>query len=228
MDIIFEDKNIVVINKMSGEASQSDKKGDLSVMDFLKDHMKAHGEKNKQPFVVHRLDRPVGGLMVYAKTKESASDLSRQVQSGKIRKKYLAIVQGIPTEAEGELKHFLLKDEATNTSEVVAEGTKGSKEAILRYRVKETVKTDNFGPLSLIEVLLITGRHHQIRVQLSSIGCPIWGDTKYNPEFAAADGWHQIALFSSFLSFYHPAQNKPLKYTLLPDTAIMPWKLFDL
>ncbi len=227
MDIIFEDKNIVVINKLSGEASQSDKKGDLSIVDFLNTHMKANGEKNKTPYVVHRLDRPVGGLMVYAKTKEAASDLSRQVQSGKIRKKYLAIVEGTLPQEEGELRHFLVKDEASNTSKAVIEGTKNAKEAILRYRVKETLQSDS-KTLNLVEILLITGRHHQIRVQFATIGCPIWGDTKYNPDYSSVDTWHHIALFSSFLSFYHPTQNKPLKYTLKPSVEMTPWKLFDL
>lgn len=226
MKVIFEDKNIIVIEKMSGETSQSDKGGGESLIDLINAHMKANKEGNKKAYVVHRLDRPVGGIMVYAKTQEAASDLSRQTQSGKLRKKYLTVVNGKPELPEGELKHFLLKDEPNNTSAVVDAKTKGAKEAILRYRVLETIEDPNEGTLSLIEVLLITGRHHQIRVQLSNIGCPIWGDTKYNPLFSVKEGWHQIALFASFLSFYHPTQNKPLKYTEKPDATIVPWQLF--
>lgn len=227
MQIIFEDKNIIVIEKASGEASQSDKTGEKSLVDMINAHMKANNEGKKQAFVVHRLDRPVSGLMVYAKTKESAGDLSKQAQSGKLRKKYLAVVQGMPEAAEGELKHFLLKDEPTNASAVVDSGTKNAKEAILRYRVLETVQDPEAGTLSLLEILLITGRHHQIRVQLSAIGCPIWGDTKYNPNFVAQDGWYKIALFASLLSFYHPVQNKPHKYTLKPSGDDLPWNLFS-
>lgn len=228
MKIIFEDKNIIVIEKASGEASQSDKGGAESLVDFINAHMKANKEGKKQAFVIHRLDRPVGGLMVYAKTKESASDLGRQVQAGKVRKKYLAVVQGTPAALEGELKHILLKDEASNTSSVVETANKTTKEAILRYRVLETIQDSEFGELSLMEILLITGRHHQIRVQLSAIGCPIWGDTKYNKDFVALDGWHQIALYASLLSFYHPTLNKPLKYEQKPDLTLKPWCLFKI
>lgn len=226
MQILFEDKNIIVIEKASGEASQSDKTGTESLVELINAHMKANKEGNKHAYVVHRLDRPVGGLMVYAKTKEAAGDLSRQAQEGKVRKKYLAVVKNKPELPEGELKHFLFKDEPSNTSSVVDAGKKGAKEAILRYRVLETIQDPEFGELSLLEVLLITGRHHQIRVQLSAINCPIWGDTKYNTDFVALDGWHQIALYASFLTFYHPTLNKPLKYTQIPDWSQKPWNGF--
>lgn len=227
MKIIFEDKNIIVVEKASGEASQSDKTGNPSLIDLINAHMNKNKEGKKQAFVIHRLDRPVSGIMVYAKTSESAGDLGKQAQGGKLRKKYLAVVCGCPESPEGELKDFLLKDEASNTSSVVPEGTKGSKEAILRYRVRETVETAEFGVLTLMEILLITGRHHQIRVQLSHAHMPIWGDTKYNVNFVGADGWHEIALYASFLSFYHPTQNKPLKYEGLPDLEKKPWHLYD-
>lgn len=226
MRVIFEDKNIIVIEKYSGESSQSDKGGGESLIDAINAHMKANKEVRKKAYVVHRLDRPVGGLMVYAKTQEAASDLSRQAQSGKLRKKYFAVINGVPDQAEGELKHYLLKDEANNTSAVSTAQTKGAKEAVLRYRVLETVETPEDGVLSLLEVLLITGRHHQIRVQLSALGCPLWGDTKYNPLYTMREGWHQIALFASLLSFYHPTQNKPHKYVLKPDTSLLPWSHF--
>lgn len=226
MRILFEDKNIIVIEKAPGENSQADKKGDPSLLDTIKEHMAKNGQSGKSPYVIHRLDRPVGGIMVYAKTKESASDLNRQVQGGKLRKKYLAVVCGKMEKPQDELKHFLLKDEANNCSHVVSEDTKGAKEAILRYRVRGEVNHPEYGTLSLIEVLLITGRHHQIRVQLSEIGHPIWGDTKYNESFSEAKGWHQIALFASYLTFYHPVKNAPLKYEEKPDANEMPWSLF--
>lgn len=226
MQILFEDKNIIVIEKAPGENSQGDKKGDKSLLDDIKAHMSQSGQKGKLPFVVHRLDRPVGGVMVYAKTKESASDLSRQVQAGKLRKKYLAVVQGHLASPEGELKDFLLKDEANNCSSVVSADTKGAKEAILRYRVKAEIQDPTHGTLSLLEILLITGRHHQIRVQMSALGNPIWGDTKYNDSFSHLQGWHQIALFASYLTFYHPVKNAPLKYDIKPDFEALPWSLF--
>lgn len=227
MKILSEDKNIIVVEKASGEASQSDKTGNPSLVELINAHMKQNKEGKKQAFVVHRLDRPVSGIMVYAKTSESAGDLGKQAQSGKLRKKYLAVVCGLPENPEGELKDLLLKDEASNTSSVVPEGTKNAKEAILRYRVKETVTSAEYGVLTLLEILLITGRHHQIRVQLSHAGLPIWGDTKYNTDFVGVDGWHEIALYASMLSFYHPTQNKPLKYEGLPDLEKIPWQLYN-
>lgn len=227
MEIIFEDKNVIVVEKASGEASQSDKTGGESLVELINAHIKANKEGKKHAYVVHRLDRPVGGLMVYAKTQEAASDLGRQVQSGKLRKKYLTVVQNKPELSEGELKHFLLKDEPSNTSAVVDSSTKGAKEAILRYRVLETINDPEYGELSLLEILLITGRHHQIRVQMNAIGCPIWGDTKYNEQFVAQEGWYNIALYASMLSFYHPTQNKPLKYTKTPNYEQKPWCLFE-
>lgn len=228
MRILFEDKNIIVIEKAPGESSQGDKKGDVSLLDTIKAHMASHGQAGKNPYVVHRLDRPVGGIMVYAKTKESASDLSRQVQAGKLRKKYLAVVCGKLETPQGELKHHLLKDEANNCSHVVSEDTKGAKEAILRYRLQAEIEHPDYGILSLVEVLLITGRHHQIRVQLAELGCPIWGDTKYNPQFSEVKAWHHIALFASYLTFYHPVKNAPLKYEEKPSPTEMPWCLFNL
>lgn len=226
MQIIFEDKNIIVVDKAPGENSQGDKKGSESLLDTIKAHMKQNGEGSKTPFVIHRLDRPVGGLMVYAKTKESASDLSRQVQAGKLRKKYLAVVMGTPLESEGTLTDYLLKDEANNCSGVVSSETNGAKEAVLKYRVKGTFVDETYGPLTLLEVLLITGRHHQIRVQLSHANLPIWGDTKYNPHFTDAKGWHSVALYAAELGFYHPAKHKPVKYLSAPDKTNIPWSHF--
>lgn len=226
MKIIFEDKNIIVVEKAPGETSQPDKKQTESLMSMIKAHMDAHGEKKKNPYLIHRLDRPVGGLMVYAKTKESAADLSKQVQNNRIRKKYYAVVMGKLDAAEGELNHYLLKHEPSNTSRVVSSDTAGAKEAILKYRVLEEIQTENGEVLSLIEVLLITGRHHQIRVQFSEIGHAIWGDTKYNPQFSENAKWVAIALFSGLISFVHPSTSKPVKYTSAPDSEAMPWSLF--
>lgn len=226
MKVLFEDKNIIVIEKASGEISQSDKKGTPSIMDEINAHMKANHEGKKQAYVIHRLDRPVGGVMVYGKTKEAAADFGRQVQNGKLRKKYLTVLQGTLPETQGELNHYLLKDEANNTSAVVDPSRSGAKLATLRYRVLETVQTTEYGELNLVEVLLITGRHHQIRVQMSAIGCPIWGDTKYNAHFTGEEGWFKIGLYAGFLSFYHPTQNKPLKFTQKPDWTTEPWVRF--
>lgn len=226
MKILFEDKNIIVIEKASGEISQSDKKGTSSLVDDINAHMKTNNEGKKQAYVIHRLDRPVGGIMVYGKTKEAAADFGRQIQSGKLRKKYLTVVQGTLPEPEGELNHYLVKDEASNTSRVVDASHSSAKLATLRYRILETIQSPTHGELNLVEVLLITGRHHQIRVQMSAIGCPIWGDTKYNTTFAGEEGWFNIALFAGFLSFYHPTQNKPLKFTKAPDWSTEPWSLF--
>lgn len=214
---IFEDKDILVVEKPPKVPCQSDKTSDESLMTIL-----------NRPYLglVHRLDRPVGGVMVYAKNKKANSNLSTQVSQRKLEKEYLAIVCGKPENHEGELVDYLKKLRTINMSKVVDKDTIGAKEAILQYTVLETKDTEEYGPLSLLKIILKTGRHHQIRVQLSNSGFPIWGDNKYNETFVKKRGWTQIALWSHKISFDHPTKKANSTYTSLPYDEY-PWNIFN-
>ena len=214
---IFEDKDILVVEKPPKVPCQSDKTSDESLMTIL-----------NRPYLglVHRLDRPVGGVMVYAKNKKANSNLSTQVSQRKLEKEYLAIVCGKPENPEGELVDYLKKLRTINMSKVVDKDTIGAKEAILQYMVLETKDTEEYGPLSLLKIVLKTGRHHQIRVQLSNSGFPIWGDNKYNKTFVKKRGWTQIALWSHKISFAHPTKKTNSTYISLPYDEY-PWNIFD-
>lgn len=213
---IFEDMHILAVIKPSGIAAQGDKTGDEDLMTILGGNL----------FLVHRLDRPVGGIILYAKTQAAAAKLSKQISDKTIQKEYLVVVMGSPVAHYGELSDHLKKLRTVNMSKVVQPGTPGSKEARLSYSLIETVETDELGVLSLLSIKLQTGRHHQIRVQLSNAGFPIWGDTKYNRVFMKKKGWSQIALWSSKLSFNHPEDNRLIELTSLPPNE-EPWNLFD-
>lgn len=213
---IFEDSHILAVVKPSGIAAQGDKTGDEDLMTMLGGHL----------FLVHRLDRPVGGIILYAKTQAAASRLSKQISEKTIQKEYLVVVMGIPVAPYGELSDHLKKLRTVNMSKVVPPGSPGSKEARLVYSLIETVQTNDLGALSLLSVKLHTGRHHQIRVQLSTAGLPIWGDTKYNRVFMKKKGWSQIALWSNKLGFKHPKDNQTIELASLPPNE-EPWNLFN-
>lgn len=174
MDIIYEDKNIITVVKAPGEPSQPDKTGDRDILTELREHT------GGEVFVVHRLDRPVGGVMVYAKSSSAAAYLTESLKKPDAGKIYLAAVNGKPEKENGNLTDFIVTDKRNNVSKTVPSKTKGAKEARLYYKVLEYNAEND---LSLIMVKLFTGRHHQIRVQLSAMGNPIWGDIKYNKNF---------------------------------------------
>jgi len=178
LNIIYEDNHIIVVEKPVNIPSQSDKTGDMDLLTIIKDYIKEKYNKSGNVYVglVHRLDRPVGGVMVYAKTSKAASRLSEQVRNKTMTKKYLTIVDGKMDSNEGILEDYLLKNERTNLSKVVDKENKNAKYAKLEYKV---VKYDEEINLSVLEVKLHTGRHHQIRVQLSSRNHSIYGDQKY-------------------------------------------------
>lgn len=213
---IFEDKNILAVVKPSGIAAQGDKTGDEDLMTMLGGNL----------FLVHRLDRPVGGIILYAKTQAAAAKLSKQITDKTIQKEYYVVVMGTPFAPYGELSDHLKKLRTVNMSKVVPPGTPGSKEARLSYNLIKTVKTSDPGALSLLSVKLHTGRHHQIRVQLSNAGLPIWGDTKYNRVFMKKKGWSQIALWSNKLVFKHPEDSRLMELASLPPNE-EPWSLFN-
>lgn len=220
--ILFEDKDIIVVVKPSGMPSQGDKSMTMDMVSYLKNYLAAAGGQRRQgePYVgvVHRLDRPVGGVMVYAKTPEAAKQLSRQIQENKVKKKYMALLTGLLPQKEGHLVNWLLKDGRTNTSSIVPEKIAGAKRAELLYKVLRTRYVDGM-QYSLVQIELLTGRHHQIRVQTAGAGAGIYGDTKYNPEFQGKKGWFDMGLFSCFLGFYHPRTKKQLCFEAVPEAA---------
>lgn len=218
--IIYEDNSILICVKPPTFPVQSDKTGDLDLLSYLENYMKT--VKNfEDPYVglIHRIDRPVGGLVAFGKNKKSTGDISKQLQDRTFKKKYLTVVNGHPAE-DKTLVDYLKKKANTSLSRVVEENAPNAKKAVLNYKVIEKITDEEYGDLSLLEVELETGRHHQIRVQLANEGFPIWGDSKYNDKFIDKRGWFQIALWAYYLSFKHPKTNKQVTFTEDPLDVI--------
>ena len=214
INILYEDNHIIVVEKMINVPVQEDDSKDKDMLTIIKEYIKEKYNKPGNVYLglVHRLDRPVGGVMVFAKTSKAASRLSEQVRTHQIHKKYYAVVEGNVKE-EGILKDNLLKDTKTNMVRVSPNG----KEAELSYKLIS--KKDN---LNLVDIDLKTGRSHQIRVQFSSRNNPLYGDQRYNKNAKVGE---QIALFAYSLSFYHPTTKELLTFTLpLPDRK--PFNIF--
>jgi 23S rRNA pseudouridine1911/1915/1917 synthase len=209
--ILYQDRHLLIAQKPPGMPVQSDPSGDPDLLSTLKKQI------NAPLWLVHRLDRPVGGLILYAKSKEACARLSALWQDKAIQKSYTAVVCGTPEEMEAQCKHYIRKCKTINRSKIEPRRVAYAKRAVLQYRVLETIETEDFGPLALVHVALETGRHHQIRVQLSHIGLPIWGDTKYNKTFTKRKTWSQIALWSTSLALTHPFSGDPLTVSIQPD-----------
>lgn len=209
LQIIYEDEAVVVCHKQPGIPVQTPKAGQQDMVSLLRNYYTGKKENN-QIFVVHRLDQPVEGVMVFARTKDAAAKLSRQVQERQMDKQYLAVVQGIWEEKTGVLENYLLRDGRTNTSKVVLKGTAGAKKARLSYEVEQEINGE-----SLVRVWLETGRHHQIRVQMAHAGHPLVGDKKYNPNCPA--GYQPIGLCSVKTSFIHPLTGKNMEFAVEPQ-----------
>lgn len=223
-NILLEDKDIVVCQKPAGVPVQSDKTLDYDFVNQLKNYLyRKDGANNPYIGLVHRLDRPVGGVMVFAKTPQAAKELSRQVQERRIEKTYICVVQKDLSEQLGQekvyLEDYLRKDGRTNTSKIVPKTDKIGKCAKLYYRVLEVVDGK-----SLVEVNLLTGRHHQIRVQMAAHVGGIVGDTKYNSLATREEGRNGVALFSNSLRFLHPKTKKPICVTAVPKGEV--WDCF--
>lgn len=219
IEILYEDKEILVCVKPYGVPVQGDKSRDTDVLSYLKNHIFEAEEMEEEPYLalIHRLDRPVGGVMVFAKTQDAAADLSDQVQDGTMIKFYQAVLTGELPDEFGTLEDYLVKDGKSNLSKVVKKGTKGAKKAILDYEVLDVFETDE-GILSYVLIQLVTGRHHQIRVQTSSRGAGIYGDTKYNPRFMKTKRrYMQIALYATRLEFEHPSTGEHMVFKCEPE-----------
>lgn len=217
LKVIYEDNHIIVVEKPPNIPSQGDKTEDTDMLTIIKEYLKEKYNKPGNVYLglVHRLDRPVGGVMIFAKTSKAASRLSNQVREKVFKKEYLAIVDGKPEKNKGTLENYLLKNEKTNTSRIVKENTPGSKYAKLEY---EVLKYNEEIDLSLLKILLHTGRHHQIRVQLAGMGHSICGDQKYGTRGRGK----QISLWAYKLTIEHPITKESMTFTDIPE-PIGPW-----
>lgn len=203
MTVVYEDNHIIIVNKTASEIVQGDKTGDVPLSETVKQYLKEKYHKPGNVFigVTHRLDRPVSGLVVFAKTSKALSRLNEMFKNSEVKKTYWAIVKQTPTETEGELVNYLVRNEKQNKSYAYDTEKPGSKKAILHYRL--IARSDNY---SLLEVDLKTGRHHQIRCQLAKMGCPIKGDLKYGFPRSNPDG--SICLHARRVRFVHPVSKE--------------------
>lgn len=209
--ILYEDDHIIVCYKPAGIPTQTAKLGTPDMVSLLKNHL-----KGGYVAVIHRLDQPVEGILVFAKTPQAAKELNKQLQSDDFGKYYKAVLWGIPKEEKATLEDYLVKDGKTNTSRVGSAGEKDAKKAVLSYEVVATGK-DFDRDVSLVKVKLGTGRHHQIRVQMANMGCSIWGDSKYNASMIQDRRFRHIALCAYKLEFVHPKTKKKMEFEIMPE-----------
>lgn len=221
MEVVYEDNHIIIINKASGEIVQGDKSGDTPLADLVKDYIKRKYNKPGNVFlgVVHRLDRPVSGLVVFARTSKALTRLNDMFRNGDIHKTYWAITRNRPPEEEATLTHWITRNTQQNKSYAADRERPNSKKAMLRYRLIGC--TDNY---HLLEVQLMTGRHHQIRCQLAHIGCPIKGDLKYGAQRSNPDG--SICLHARRVEFVHPVTKQNV-VAEAPLPTLPPWNAFS-
>lgn len=222
MQVVYEDNHIIVVNKASGEIVQGDKTGDKPLVDIVREYIKEKYNKPGNVFcgVVHRLDRPVSGLVVFAKTSKALTRLNEMFREGRVHKTYWAISRNKPQSPEGKLKHYITTVEKTNKSTAHNSPKSNAKEARLGYRL--LCESDRY---YLIEVELETGRKHQIRVQLSAIGCPIRGDLKYGDKRSNPDG--SISLMARSIEFEHPVSHRIIKLTAPVPQGDVLWESME-
>lgn len=218
LNILFEDDHVLVVKKDAGIPVQAGKMRIMDLQGLIKNELYRRNRKGGEPYLglIHRLDQPVEGVMVFAKTPFAAGALSEQVTDGRMKKHYLALLCGKPAEDSGKLVDYLVKDGRTNTSSVVKSQEKDAKRAELNYQVLKRNEE-----ATLVEVELITGRHHQIRVQMANAGWPLYGDTKYNPQFQEVTEHVQTALCAYKLSFVHPKTKKVMEFCIEPDNSML-------
>lgn len=222
MEIVYEDNHLIVVVKPQNVPSQKDESGDMDMQSMVKEYIKTKYNKKGEAYVglLHRLDRPTGGLMVFAKTSKCASRMTEIIKNGQLEKKYLAVVLGKPRYESDYLLNYLKKDSKLNKVTVVPQMETGAKKAELTYKVLDSNKD-----LSLVECKLMTGRSHQIRVQMAHIGHPVFGDVKYKGD--VVKGWN-LALWSFKLSFEHPVTHQIMNFICYPTADYTPWKYFNL
>ena len=221
MEIVYEDNHLIIVYKHSGEIVQGDKTGDGPLSEDVKCYLKEKYQKPGNVFlgVVHRLDRPVAGLVVFAKTSKALTRLNKMFRDGEVHKTYWAITKNLPPQPEGTLTHWLVRNEKQNKSYAYDHEVPHSKKAILKYRL--IGQSDHY---CLLEVNLMTGRHHQIRCQLAHMGCPIKGDLKYGAQRSNPDG--SICLLAHHVEFVHPVSKQLISLdSPLPEDNL--WQVWE-
>lgn len=223
LNVIYEDNHILVVVKPQNIPTQGDISGDTCMVDLVENYLREKYEKKGNVYVglVHRLDRPTGGIMIFAKTSKAAARLSESIKTKEFEKKYLAVVNGEVKEKYGTLKNYLKKNVKTNMVSVVPELTDGAKYAELKYKVLEAKEK-----VSLVEVELLTGRSHQIRVQFKHIGHPVYGDIRYGGDILAKG--HNLALWAYKIKFTHPTTKQVMTFVAMPPEDIVPWSSFSI
>ncbi|MCI8735247.1 MAG: RluA family pseudouridine synthase [Clostridia bacterium] len=218
--ILYEDNHIIVVLKPQMVPCCPDESGDSNLFECVKEYIRVTYSKQGNVFLglVHRLDRPTGGVMVFAKTSKAAARLSEKMKNGGFEKKYYAVLCGVPSKKKALLENYLRKNSVNNMVYVCTQTEEGAKFASLEYEIKE----ERAG-LSLADITLHTGRTHQIRVQTSSINCPVYGDMRYGGEKAVKG---KLALWAYSLRFTHPTTGESLKFIIEPPKEDTPWKLF--
>ena len=221
LNVLYEDNQVIVVVKPQNVPSQADESGDLDLLSMVKAYIKEKYNKPGEAFIglVHRLDRPTGGIMVFARNSKSASRLSAQLVSHEMKKTYYAVCEGVPQIKSGSLVNYLKKDEKENIVKIVPQSEQGVKKAELRYKVLQNDENN-----SLIEVNILTGRSHQIRVQFAGLGCPLVGDNKYGKNKSRAS--KNLGLWAGKLEFVHPVTKQKMVFVAMPDTSKAPWNKF--
>ena len=221
-DILYEDNHLLIVNKHCGDLVQPDPSGERALEDEIKAFLKARDAKPGDVFlgVIHRIDRPVSGAVLFAKTSKALARMNEQIRTGAIEKLYWAVTEQTPDPEEGQLRHWLVRDPKQNRSRVWTSPRPEAKESLLRYRT--LARSERY---TLVGVELLTGRHHQIRAQLSAIGCPIKGDLKYGARRSNAGGG--ISLHSRSVKFEHPVRHDVVEVTAPVPADDSLWRYFE-
>lgn len=224
ISVVYEDNHILVAVKPQNVPVQADSSGDDDMLSMLKKYLQEKYDKPGEAYLglVQRLDRPTGGVMVFAKTSKAAARLCKAITDGEVDKKYLAVVYGVPKDRQAHLSNYLKKDPASNVVSVVPMLTEGAKRAELDYKL---LCSDEGGRISLVMVKLYTGRSHQIRVQMANIGHPLVGDVKYAGSMPKANC--NLALWATELRFKHPVKDAQMVFRVYPPEDEKPWKYFN-
>lgn len=223
LEIVYEDNHIIVVVKPQNIPSQADDSKDLDMLSIVKGYIKEKYNKEGDAYVglVHRLDRPTGGVMVFAKTSKAAQRLCISINDGSFEKKYLAVCCGAPKNRIDHLTHYLKKNEEKNIVKVVPMTTEGCKRAELEYSIIEKVQG-----FTLAKVQIFTGRSHQIRVQMATTGCPLFGDSKYGADPKTYK--HPLGLWATEIRFPHPTTKEVMTFIVYPPKDDIPWKAFNI